>query len=265
MKNSILTAASAAAFAIAVLVALTGCAPAVSLKPKASGGHTHATPHASATATPTATPSAAGLGPLPTNALFRITATVTEPDGASANLVQTVFAPAAPDAANTALLNAQCNQPGQPTWQSNYPSPQYVTTTITATLVHGSPSWSVDDQVSAYFTGASSAFSGAFVVAQSDCAPGYITIPGTIHGVAPVDASNPANGTYGWASAFGEYGFDGGGNDPSAADSSGTGVVGNCAIEESTAATAASPLVASWLTQPFVPANGCRFTGPNPS
>ncbi|HEY5229441.1 MAG TPA: hypothetical protein VIJ11_00930 [Galbitalea sp.] len=265
MKNSTVTAGVASAIALAVIVVLAGCAPAV--LPKAKVGHPHPAPSTHSASAPTAspTPTPVDLGPLPANALFRITATVTEPGGASADLVQTVFAPAAPTASDTALLNTQCNIAGQPTWQSNYTSPQYVTTTIKATLHRGSPAWSASDQVTAYFIGATSAFSGAYVVAQADCAPGYITIPGTIHGVAPVDASNPALGTYGWASVFGDYGFDGGGNDPGALDSSGTGVVNNCHIEESAAATAASPIVAAWLTQTFVLANGCDFTGPNPA
>ena len=265
MKKSLITAGTTSAMALAVIVALAGCAPAVSLQAQQTHPHPAPSTHSASAPTPSPTPTAVALGPLPANALFRITATVTEPSGASADLVQTVYAPSAPTASDTALLNAQCNSPGQPTWQSNYSSPQYVTTTITAKLHPGSPAWSSGDQIVAYFIGASSAFSGSYVVAQADCAPGYITIPGTIHGVAPVDASNPALGTYGWASVFGDYGFDGGGNDPGALDSSGTGVVNNCHIEESAAATATSPIVAAWLTQTFVLANGCDFTGPNPA
>jgi hypothetical protein len=263
--NRSLSTAGAAVLALTVIIALAGCAPAVHPKAKAGPGHPAPSPHTSSAASSTPTPTATPLPPLPANALFRITATVTEPGGASADLVQTVFAPAAPTAADTVLLNTQCNLPDQPTWQSNYSSPQYVTTTITATLHPGSPAWTTDDQIAAYFMGASSAYSGAYTVAQSDCAPGYISIPGTIHGVAPVDGSNPALGTYGWASEFGDYGFDGGGNDPGGPDSSGTGVVKNCAIEESASAQATSSVVAAWLTQTFVLADGCEFMGPNPA
>lgn len=261
MRHSIIASGTAAAIAIVVIVALAGCGPASPPRAKAGPHHPSPAPDASsAAATPAAT--AAPLAPLPANALFRITATVTEPTGASADLAQTVFAPAAATASDTALLNAQCNQAGQPTWQSTNPSPSFITTTITATLKHGSSAWSTSDQVAAYFLGSTSAFSGAYAVAQSDCAPGYIDIPGSIHGVAVVDASNPATGTNGWAGAFGLYGFDGGGNDPTATDSSGTGVVQHCAIEESAAAQAASPVAAAWLTQAFVLAHGCTFSGP---
>ena len=267
MKKSTVTAGAASAIAFAVIVALAGCAPAVSLKSKAGHAHPGPSSHSSSAPAPTSTPTptAVALGPLPANALFRITATVTEPDGAAADLVQTVFAPAAPDSGDTALLNAQCNLSGQPTWQSNYSSPLYLTTTITATLHPGSPAWTASDQISAYFLGSTSAYSGAYSLAQSDCAPGYISIPGAIHGVAPVEATNPTLGMYGWASAFGDYGFDGGGNDLGALDSSGTGVVKNCEIEESATAKATSTVVAGWLTQTFVLANGCDFMGPSPA
>src|SRR5450432_2941170 len=109
MKNSILTSGSATLVALALIVALAGCAPAVHPGSTASDGNPSSSGSATATATPTATPTAAALGPLPANALFRITATVTEPGGAKADLVETVFAPAAPTASDTALLNAQCN------------------------------------------------------------------------------------------------------------------------------------------------------------
>jgi hypothetical protein len=265
MKSSILGAVVPATIAVLVVAVLGGCAPATS--PKAKASHGHPTPHTTGAPTASPTPTAPSLGPLPANALFRITATVTEPGGASADLVQTVFAPAAPTASDTALLNAQCNFPGDPGWASNYASPLYVTTTITATLHPGSKPWAADDQVAAYFTGASSAYSGAYEGAQAACASGYITIPGTMHGVAPVDASDPATGTYGWASQFGDYGFDGGGNfvGGDAQDSTGTGVVNNCHIEESDAAKAIGGVVEAWLTQPFDSQNGCIFQGANPA
>jgi hypothetical protein len=255
--------AVATAVGLAVVVALTGCAPAVHPHPKSITNHTP--PAATPTPTPTPSSTAPSLGPLPANALFRITATVTEPGGASADLVQTVFAPAAPTAADTALLTAQCNLDGQPTWQSAYPSPLFVTTTITATLHAGSPDWPVGDAVAAYFLGSTSAYSGAYLTAQAYCAPGDIKIPGTVHGVAPVDSANPAIGGNGWAGEFGEYGFDGSGNDPSDPDSSGTGVVGNCVIEESAAAKATSGVVEGWLSQPFVLTAGCDFQGAGPA
>ena len=260
MKRSSLVTGVATGIALAALVTLTGCAPAShpQLHPHPSAGHSSPT---TAAPTSTPTPTAAASGALPANALFRITATVTEPTGSSADLVQTVFAPTVANASDTTLLNTQCNIAGQPTWQSMYTAPQFVTTTITATHVAGTPAWPASDQVGAYFLGSTSAYSGGYTVAQADCAPGYITIPGTMHGVAPVNGASPATGPSGWAGASGMYGFDGGGNDPTAADSSGTGVVGNCHIEESRRLLRPAAVVAAWLTQLFVLATGCEFQG----
>jgi hypothetical protein len=265
MKKSRLVSGFATAIALATICALTGCAPAVHPHPKA--GHSHPSTHTASapTATPISTPTAAALGPLPANALFRITATVTEPTGASADLVQTVFAPSAATPSDTALLDAQCNLAGQPTWESAFSSPLFLTTTITATHRAGTPAWPASDEVAAYFMGSTSAYSGGYTVAQADCAPGYIVIPGTMHGVAPVDAANPASGQNGWAAEFGEYGFDGSGNDPGAEDQSGTGVVKDCVIVESAAAQAASSVAAGWLTQPFQLQYGCNFQGAGPA
>jgi hypothetical protein len=263
MKSSILGAIVPATIVVLVVAMLGGCAPATTSKHE--GGSGHPSSHGTNSPTPSPTATAPDLGPLPANALFRITATVTEPGGATSDLVQTVFAPAAPTASDTALLNAQCNLDGEPTWQSNYTNPLYVTTTVTATLRPGSKPWAVDDQVASYFLGGASAFSGAYEGAQAPCADGYITIPGTMHGVAAVDSSDPAMGTYGWASQFGDYGFDGGGNYPAAEESSGTGVVGNCAIEESDAAKALGGVIEGWLTQPFDSQYGCVFQGADPA
>jgi hypothetical protein len=258
MTRSILATGLVAGMALTALVTLTGCAPAVHPLPHPHPSAVHPSPP---TAGPSATPTPTASGALPANALFRITATVTEPTGASAHLVQTVFAPSAPTASDTALLNAQCNQAGQPTWQSSFVSPEYVTTTITATQVSGTPAWPSSDQVAAYFMGSTSAYSGGYTVAQADCAPGYITIPGTMHGVGAVEASSPATGANGWASEFGQYGFDGAGNSPGSPGQSGTGVVRDCVIQESAVAQATSSVVAGWLSQPFVLANGCQFQG----
>jgi hypothetical protein len=245
---------------LAVVVALTGCAPAV--LPHAAAPKIRAS--AAATPSPSAIPSSTNpsAGPLPANALFRITATVTEKSGATVDLEQTVYAPGPATAAGTSLLDDQCNGGSQPDWETAYADPQLLTTTITATLRPGSPAWDPDDQVVAYFLTTASAYTGSYEVGQSACAPGYIAIPGTIQGVAAVDATEPATGKYGWASKFGLYGFDGEGNDPSAPDNgTGTGVVAHCHIELSAAAKAASSAVADWLTTPVDPTLGCSFQG----
>jgi hypothetical protein len=240
--------------AAALTLALCGCAP---MAPHTSR------PTASSLAT------APARGPLPANALFRITATATASNGAVSDLTETVFQPAAPTVIDTALLDSQCNYPGvptlkgQPTWESRYPSPLFVTTTITSTVRDGSRAWSPDEKVIFYFLG-TAAYSGAYSGFEAYCAPGILHVPGSIHGVAPVPGADPIGGSFGWANKFGSYGFNAGGNYPVTPVVGGTAIVSDCAIELSATAKAASGVAAAWATQPFVLANGCRFSDPVP-
>ncbi len=230
-------------------------------------GCTSLTPHGTQ---PIASAPASGPGPLPATALFRVTATARAENGAVADLVETVFQPVAPTAVDAALLDSQCNYPGvqslkgQPSWESVYPSPLFVVTTITSAVRAGSPAWLPDDEVIFYFLG-TAAYSGSFAGFEAYCAPGIVRVPGRIHGVAPVPGGDPVGGASGWASEIGSYGFDGGRNDPVAPVVGGTAIVSDCAIQLSAAAQAASPVAAAWVTQPFVLADGCRFSDPNPA
>ncbi len=228
-------------------------------------GCTSSAPHRTP---PIASASASGPGLLPATALFRITATARAQNGAVADLVETVFQPVVPTAVDTALLDSQCNYPGvqslegQPSWESVYPRPLFVVTTITSAVRAGSPAWSPDDEVIFYFLGIA-AYSGSFAGFEAYCAPGIVRVPGRIHGVAPVPGADPVGGASGWASEIGSYGFDGGRNDPVAPVVGGTAIVSDCAIQLSAAAKAASPVAAAWATQPFVLVDGCRFSDPN--
>ncbi|MDQ1545571.1 MAG: hypothetical protein QOH69_475 [Actinomycetota bacterium] len=219
------------------------------------------------TSRPTPGPLAAAPSPgrLPDTALFRITATAKAHNGAVADLVETVYQPIAPTARDVALLDSQCNYPGvaslkgQPTWESGYPNPLIVATTITSTVRTGSPAWSPDEKVIFYFLG-TAAYTGAFTGFEAYCAPGILGVPGTIHGVAPVPGGDPVGGSLGWASRFVSYGFNGGGNYPVTPVVGGDVIVSDCAIQLSAAAKAASTVAAAWAAQPFVSANGCRFS-----
>jgi hypothetical protein len=208
-------------------------------------------------------------GPLPDTALFRITATAKARNGAVADLVETVYQPTAPTVMDVALLDSQCNYPGvpslkgQPTWESVYPRPLVVATTITSTVRAGSPAWSPDEKVIFYFLG-TAAYSGAFTGFEAYCAPGILGVPGSIHGVAPVPGGDPVGGSFGWANKFGSYGFNGGGNYPVTPVVGGNAIVSDCVIQLSAAAKAASAVAAAWAAQPFVLANGCRFSDPSP-
>jgi hypothetical protein len=259
MSRTIATVTLGSLAALALLASLGGCAPA-------SHGGSASSSHPSPTASPkkptaTSTPTPTGPAPLPANALFRISATVTASNGASADLVQTVYQPIAPDASDTALLNAQCNLSGEPTWQSDVPDAVYLTTEITATLHPGSSAFdNTNDGVLFDFPGPPGAFSGAYGGFEAPCASGFIQIPGTIHGVAALSASDPVHSTYGWANgALAAYGFIGGGNAPGP-DLGGTAVVSDCVVQVSASAAAADAKVAAWPSTPYTLANSCDYT-----
>jgi hypothetical protein len=277
MHTTFLKPTIMAAAAILAVAALSGCS---SPTPVHTSTHNHAgsgnpgqvaKPPKSATPTPTPTPTSkptpkpAGPPPLPANALFSISATVTASNGATADLLQIVYKPIAQDAAEVALLNSQCNYPGQPdfqgqpTWQAQYPNSKFMDISMTATLHPGSPAFLAGDAVNFGFGGGVSAYSGAYQTFEAYCSPGYITIPGTITGVATVPASDPAHALWGWASNPAQYGFDGGGDDPGEPDSGGTAVVSNCVVQLSADAKAAGGNIAAWATQPYAKVNGCDY------
>ena len=269
MKSFTFAAPISVTIAVVVVATISGCAPPTGTAHTGTSSHP-STPHVSPTPTSTPGGSAANLGPLPANALFRISATATASDGAVADLVETVFQPSGATAADTALLNMQCNYPGapdlqgQPTWQEQYSSPLFVTTTITSTLRSGSRAWWTDDEIVFGFLG-SSAYSGAWTGFQANCSPGLLVVPGTVHGVAPVLSSDPIDGTTGWASGNGEYGFGGGGQDPRQQDVGGTALISDCTIEVSASAKAASSVAQSWAEHGAQTADGCSFSGPSPA
>jgi hypothetical protein len=198
--------------------------------------------------------------------LFQINAVATASNGAIADLVETVYMPTAVAAGQQALLDSQCNYPGdaaaqgQPRWETQYPRTVYLNTTITATARAGTPAWpnSTDPVVFNFIPVA--AYTGAYTVLQSSCAAGKITVPGTVTGVAPLWGSNPAGGPYGWATTLGSYGFNGGGNDPGGPNP-GTAVVTDCTVQLSGAASGASASVAAWATRAFNQQVGCVFVG----
>jgi hypothetical protein len=260
-------AIAAASVALLALATLSGCVQSTTTAgPTATPGTTVvASPAPTATATPTPTPTptptatTAGPPALPANALLAISATVTASNGASAKLYQVVYAPITADASDTALLDKQCNFSGTPKWETQYPAnPVYVTSTMTATLTPGSPAFSTKDPINFDLGWGDSAYSGNFSGFEAACAAGYINVPGTVHGVMVVPSSNPAHGTYGWATKHSRYGFFGGGNDPGP-DSSGSAVVAQCVVQVSAAASAASAKIAAWATQPYTKSNACDF------
>ena len=265
MHRTILNATVLTIAAVFTVLSLSGCAPAKITHGAAdNGAGTGSSGHSLSTTKPmTPAPTSAAQAPLPANALFRITATAEQPNGAKMDLVQIVYAPTAPTATDTALLDSQCNLDGQPTWESSYPGGAlYVTSTVTATAHAGSPSFNNLATVGYELGSGSSAWSGDYSVAQAYCAPGGIALPGQVHGVSPVLASNPVTSAFGWGAHTSTYGLDGDGNDPSDPNGGGDTIVGNCAVQLSAAAIAAVPGIVAWKTQPYVAATGCYYTMP---
>lgn len=269
MKRSLVRTVVIAVSILVAGTALSGCAPAAHVSPPhtghpSGGGHptTGATPPPEPTATPTPTPFPASLGALPANALFRITAQGIQPDGATVDLVQTVFAPTAATASDTTLLDSQCNLQGSPKWPTLFPGGSlFVDTTVTATIDPTTPNFNTNATIAATFDFEASAFSGSYHEAQAPCAPGYIGLPGTMHGVGVVLKTDPAHGEWGWASSNAQYGFFGDGNDPSDPNGgNGDTIVKNCAVQLSPAALSIEPALSAWETQPYVESKSCYYT-----
>jgi hypothetical protein len=242
---------------VVVLALLTGCA---------TGGQLHhhpghpskiavptptAGPTGSMSATPSVTPSAAAV-PLPATALFRITGVATAPDGAVADLTETVYAPSALSASEKAQITAQCPASG---WPGNYPSPAGVRATVVAALHPGSKAWTAYSPVGVTPSlGNLAAWTGQFdASANFGCAsPGAITIPGTTNGIQPVSpAGSPAGALGGTGWYNGIYGFwmYYGGNDPDGPPASLRVTLSDCAIEVGPRALAGNPATASWPTE----------------
>lgn len=246
--------------AVALLVALTaGCS---------GGGPTtlpDTQPESSPSKTTTATPDPDETPvpvPLPDNALFRITAVATGSNGAIVDLVETVYQPVTPTAADTAKLLAECTE-GNLT--ANYPNMAVMYGEASWTLRAGSVDWvdyspmGVGLIMSNY-----SVWTGSFVYPEFTGCGGATPaiVPSTAVGIAPLSpASDPVgvSGGHGWYN--GVYGFqvtyDGDASNDTPIEQ--TVFISDCALELSDAAKAAHPLVAAWPSQTQPSTYTCTF------
>ena len=189
---------------VAVLV-LSGCAPAGHPSGASGSGHGSGSGSASASgsAAPTTSPSPSSSA-LPSNALLRMTATVTASTGAVARLVETAYAPSAGDGSELAAMSAAgCDDSD---WKTLFPAPQWVRVTETATLISGS-SWPAEDAIlinsgNAYGV---AAWSGDQTGFEAACADGIVTVPGTAQAVLPVEVT-PVSDQKNWFD--GPWGFE---------------------------------------------------------
>jgi hypothetical protein len=103
MKRSV-RGAGIIVIAVSFFAALSGCATTTS-----------ASPSPTVTLRPSASPTpgpAASVLPLPAGALFQINAVATASNGAIADLEMIAYLPTAATAGQVALLDSQCNYPG---------------------------------------------------------------------------------------------------------------------------------------------------------
>jgi hypothetical protein len=233
--------------------------PTASPSSRGSDDAPSATPSQTPSETPSSTPTSTPTVPPQSrqSVLFTITATASATGGSNAkvHLKETVYAPTgSASATDLALLAKQCSD-----WKTNYPSAQFVTTSITSSLLAGSPAWPAAVVPVGMSAGEYTAWSGNFDNFESQCAAGVLkTLPGSVHGVLPIPATNPANASTGWARS--SYGFfvawDGDAGD---IPPSNRVAISQCKITLG-ATAAANSYASKWPTHPQTSGGlGCEF------
>lgn len=212
-------------------LALAGCTPS-DPAPSITPSTVDSSPEPSETA------SAAAVDTLDPDVLFTISVTATAPNGAIADLVQTVYKPVASttqQAADEAALDGECDG-----WRAAYPAPEYLVSLIDVT--DRSPdgaSW--PHSVAVVSMNGWPTFSGEVESFMAYCASVQVNL-GSSRGVTPVSGAADAAG--GWATF--EYGFgiatEAGTDVPGPTDT----VLSNCAIELSAEAQA-SAIASAWV------------------
>jgi hypothetical protein len=224
-----------AAVAAAAVLFLSACAPHPAPTPTAHGGGT-SSPSPSASATPTGPP-------LPADVLFKISVTATAPNGAVAQLTETVHQPVAStdqQSADEAQLDNECDS-----WRTAFSPMRFVVAQVTAVLVSGS--WDHNQVIAADMAGYP-VWQGDEQPFQGFCASALPSIPGAARAVSPV-GGGAADRDGGWA--IYRYGFgvptdpSAGGDGPTATDV----VLSHCSIQLGAAAHD-SVFASSWPGSP---------------
>lgn len=221
----------ATSLALLTTLAIAGCSGAF------PGGVTPTpTDEGSAAASATPQPAAPSIDP---NILFTISVTATAPNGAIADLTQTVYTPVAAttqQAADEAALDGECGG-----WRTEYPAAEYLVSLIEVT--DESPAgvrW--DRSVAVVSMNGWPTYTGAVDTFQAYCASYQVNL-GSSRAVSPVTAGSGADGQHGWAHV--SYGFgiatEAGSVVPGPDDT----LLSNCQITLSPAA-AASTIASTW-------------------
>ena len=228
--------ASMATLALLAALSLAGCTPGDPSDPH----ETDSTP--TVTATPDETPRAddtdsdATLDP---DVLFTISVTATAPNGAIAELVQTVYKPVAAtdqQAVDVAALDSECTG-----WESDYPTPDFLVSLIDVTdQSPAGASW--DRSVAVASMNGFPVFSGEVDTFQAYCASYQVNL-GASRAVTPIAAGVGSDGPHGWAHI--SYGFgiatEAGMDTPGPDDT----LLSNCQVTLS-AEAATSPIASAW-------------------
>jgi hypothetical protein len=223
-----------AALAILAALSLAACSPGDPTDPEETD--TTSTPTATADATPVPDD---GPTPLDPDVLFVISATATAPNGALANLVQTVYKPVSTtnqQGVDEAALDSECTG-----WRDEYPSADYVISLIDVTdQSPAGASW--QHSVAVASMNGWPVFSGEVDTFQAYCASYQVNL-GASRAVTPVTPGSGAEGPHGWAHIL--YGFgiatEAGTDTPGPDDT----VLSNCQITLS-AEAAASAIASAW-------------------
>ena len=242
----------AAVAALSVIV-LAGCG--IMPVPTAATGSLSRSPSPSATGRPTPAPTETRP---PADILFTITATLTSPVGAVAQLTQVVYAPTTKldkIAQVAARLDAQCSG-----WQKRFTDPAFVVSTITAKDVSkNGKKWAPSGQFAVTMAG-TAIYEGSLAADPKKCSTALGLIPGTIRGITPVRSDGSADSAEGWGTLT--YGFSvpvKDGDDPTDEAYS---QLSNCKITVSTAAKKLSANAADWATQKFTTPGECIVNTP---
>ena len=232
MTRSALVRTAAVAALLTAAVVLTGCAP----HPAATASPS-ATSRAVSTPTPSATPT---LPPLAADVLFQITVVATAPDGATAQLTETVHTPVAAtttQSADETLLDNECDS-----WRKAFASTKFLVGNVTTTVTSGT--WNPDNAVASDMAGYP-VWTGDQRPFQAYCASALPSIPGATRAVSPVGGGDPDTDG-GWG--IYRYGFaiptdPAAGDTPAATDV----VLSRCRIQLGTAASD-SVFAGTWPT-----------------
>lgn len=229
------------AILVAAALTLSGCG--IMELPTASTPTPSATPGPTATRTakptPTPTPTRTPAPEVHGDLLFTISAKLTSPDGATATIRQSVFAPV-DDLDDLRAVERQLDEECSG-WRESIGEGEYLVAEITAKDTStGDREWGAGSQFVVMMAG-TPVFQGDYSPFQAFCVSAQGDVPGTIRAVSPLVVGAEPDEPGGWATIA--YGFG-------VADDANR--ISACRITVTTLARAESDLAKTW---PMIPQN----------